>query len=179
MAVGTCRQAVQGRPQPFIDVHPPPAHYRRRCSTPSCTPQPAQVPKRAYTLQELRLNKIQPEQLLAPTDSTLSGVRNVLQVCRRNGGRLGGAMGSGRRFVHGGCSAAVRPGRSMQRTFLVCGRPRRRVAGAFGVTVVAALLTTFRCAPPSQCAGQLPGGPHCRVLCPSGGPLTARAGGGG
>ncbi|KAI3436155.1 hypothetical protein D9Q98_002212 [Chlorella vulgaris] len=39
----------------------------------------AQVPKRTYSLEELRLNKIQPEQLLAPKDSTLSGVRNVLQ----------------------------------------------------------------------------------------------------
>ncbi|PRW59629.1 stress regulated isoform 3 [Chlorella sorokiniana] len=38
-----------------------------------------QVPKRAYTLQELRLNKIQPEQFLAPKDTTLSGVRNVVQ----------------------------------------------------------------------------------------------------
>jgi hypothetical protein len=37
------------------------------------------VPKRTYSLEELRLNKIQPEQLLAPKDSTLSGVRNVLQ----------------------------------------------------------------------------------------------------
>ncbi len=40
----------------------------------------AQVPKRAYTLEELRLNKIQPERFLAPKDNTLSGVRNVLQV---------------------------------------------------------------------------------------------------
>ncbi len=39
-----------------------------------------QVPKRAYTLEELRLNKIQPERFLSPTDNTLSGVRNVLQV---------------------------------------------------------------------------------------------------
>lgn len=38
-----------------------------------------QVPKRTYSLAELRLNKIQPEQFLAPTDSTLSGVRNLLQ----------------------------------------------------------------------------------------------------
>ncbi|EFN53352.1 hypothetical protein CHLNCDRAFT_25833, partial [Chlorella variabilis] len=38
-----------------------------------------QTPKRTYTLAELRLNKIQPEEFLAPTDSTLSGVRNVVQ----------------------------------------------------------------------------------------------------
>lgn len=38
-----------------------------------------QVPKRIYTLEELRLNKIQPEQFLAPADNTLSGVRNLLQ----------------------------------------------------------------------------------------------------
>ncbi|KAL4423202.1 hypothetical protein ABPG77_000335 [Micractinium sp. CCAP 211/92] len=38
-----------------------------------------QVPKRTYSLAELRLNKIQPEQFLAPSDSTLSGVRNLLQ----------------------------------------------------------------------------------------------------
>jgi hypothetical protein len=43
------------------------------------------VPKRAYTLEELRLNRIQPEQFLAPSDATLSGVRNVLQ-----GGYLAG-----------------------------------------------------------------------------------------
>lgn len=40
---------------------------------------PLQTPKRTYTLAELRLNKIQPEEFLAPTDSTLSGVRNVVQ----------------------------------------------------------------------------------------------------
>lgn len=38
------------------------------------------MPKRAYSLQELRLNKISPEQFLAPKDTTLSGVRNVVQV---------------------------------------------------------------------------------------------------
>lgn len=37
------------------------------------------MPKRAYTLEELRLNKIQAEQFLAPQDTTLSGVRNVAQ----------------------------------------------------------------------------------------------------
>ncbi len=39
-----------------------------------------QVPKRAYSLQELRLNKIQPEQFLAPKDTTLGSVRNIVQV---------------------------------------------------------------------------------------------------
>ncbi len=39
-----------------------------------------QVPKRSYTLEELRLNKIQAEQLLSPTDETLSGVRTGLQA---------------------------------------------------------------------------------------------------
>jgi len=38
------------------------------------------VPKRSYTLEELRLNKIQAEQLLSPTDETLSGVRTGLQA---------------------------------------------------------------------------------------------------
>lgn len=52
----------------------------------------ASVPKRAYTLEELRLNKIQPEQFLAPTDTTLSGVRNVLQAR--------GAAGRRRRAGH-------------------------------------------------------------------------------
>ena len=46
--------------------------------TPSA--MPAQVPKRSYTLEELRLNKIQAEQLLSPTDETLSGVRTGLQA---------------------------------------------------------------------------------------------------
>jgi hypothetical protein len=39
-----------------------------------------QVPKRIYTLEELRLNKIEPEKLLSPQDNTLGNVRNVLQV---------------------------------------------------------------------------------------------------
>lgn len=38
-----------------------------------------QIPKRSYTLEELRLNKIESEQLLSPTDDTLSGVRSKLQ----------------------------------------------------------------------------------------------------
>ncbi len=38
------------------------------------------MPKRSYTLEELRLNKIQAEQLLSPTDETLSGVRTGLQA---------------------------------------------------------------------------------------------------
>lgn len=42
------------------------------------------MPKRAYTLEELRLNKIQTEKFLAPKDTTLSSVRNIVQVraCR-------------------------------------------------------------------------------------------------
>ncbi|GAB4821711.1 hypothetical protein N2152v2_008757 [Parachlorella kessleri] len=54
-----------------------------------------QVPKRAYTLEELRLNKIQPERFLSPTDNTLSGVRNVLQgafVVGLTAGYLGGVL---------------------------------------------------------------------------------------
>ena len=38
------------------------------------------MPKRAYTLEELRLNRIQPQQFLAPTDSTLNGVRTTVQA---------------------------------------------------------------------------------------------------
>ena len=41
---------------------------------------PLQIPKRSYTLEELRLNKIESEQLLSPTDDTLSGVRSSLQL---------------------------------------------------------------------------------------------------
>ena len=40
----------------------------------------AQVPKRIYTLEEMRLNKIEPTALLSPTDDTLNGVRTVLQA---------------------------------------------------------------------------------------------------
>ena len=39
----------------------------------------AQVPKRTYSLAELRLNRIQPEQFLSPKDATLDGVRSVAQ----------------------------------------------------------------------------------------------------
>ena len=39
-----------------------------------------QVPKRIYTLDELRLNKIEPESLLSPKDDSLNFVRNVAQV---------------------------------------------------------------------------------------------------
>lgn len=38
-----------------------------------------QVPKRIYTLEEMRLNKVEPTALLSPTDDTLNGVRAVLQ----------------------------------------------------------------------------------------------------
>jgi hypothetical protein len=39
----------------------------------------SQVPKRSYTLEELRLNKIEPKNFLSPEDSTLNGIRNILQ----------------------------------------------------------------------------------------------------
>lgn len=38
-----------------------------------------QVPKRTYTLDELRLNKIEPAKYLSPEDNTLNGVRNIMQ----------------------------------------------------------------------------------------------------
>ncbi|WIA23341.1 hypothetical protein OEZ85_000105 [Tetradesmus obliquus] len=38
-----------------------------------------QVPKRIYTIDELRLNKVEPEKLLSPTDDSLNYVRNVAQ----------------------------------------------------------------------------------------------------
>lgn len=38
------------------------------------------VPKRSYTLEELRLNKIDTREFLAPEDSTLDDVRNKLQL---------------------------------------------------------------------------------------------------
>lgn len=38
------------------------------------------VPKRAYTLEELRLNKIEPTAFLSPQDTTLNGVRTILQL---------------------------------------------------------------------------------------------------
>eukprot|EP00803_Ostreobium_quekettii_P000684 evm.model.scf_314EXC.9 EVM.evm.TU.scf_314EXC.9 scf_314EXC:40392-45191(-) len=38
-----------------------------------------QVPKRDYSLAELRLNKIEAEKLLAPVDNTVNGVRNTVQ----------------------------------------------------------------------------------------------------
>lgn len=40
----------------------------------------AQVPQRAYTLEELRLNKIEAEKFLSPVDSTLGSIRGNLQV---------------------------------------------------------------------------------------------------
>ena len=39
-----------------------------------------QVPKRIYSLEELRLNKIEAERFLSPADETLNTVRTVLQV---------------------------------------------------------------------------------------------------
>ena len=39
-----------------------------------------QIPKRLYTLEELRLNNVRPEEFLSPEDSTLNNVRTILQV---------------------------------------------------------------------------------------------------
>ncbi|KAK9840372.1 hypothetical protein WJX74_008554 [Apatococcus lobatus] len=39
-----------------------------------------QTPKRIYSLDELRLNKIEPEKLLSPQDTTIDSVRRTLQV---------------------------------------------------------------------------------------------------
>ena len=39
-----------------------------------------QVPKRQYTLEDLRLNRIEPARFLSPTDNTLTTVRTVLQA---------------------------------------------------------------------------------------------------
>ena len=36
--------------------------------------------KRNYTLEELRLNRIEPEKLLSPTEETLSRLKSSLQV---------------------------------------------------------------------------------------------------
>ncbi|KAF8056002.1 hypothetical protein HT031_006523 [Scenedesmus sp. PABB004] len=38
-----------------------------------------QVPKRIYTIEELRLNRIEPAKLLSPTDESLNAVRNAAQ----------------------------------------------------------------------------------------------------
>lgn len=115
-AFGKARQARAARcsshhlcsaSNPFMRALPPPAHqpsFRRRA---------AQVPKRAYSLEELRLNRIQPEQFLAPKDGTLSGVRNVLQ-----GGYLAGLTAAYLAHVvdltgivqaRGGCRPAAPP----------------------------------------------------------------------
>ena len=39
-----------------------------------------QIPKRIYSLEELRLNKIEAEKFLSPKDDTLSTVRTIVQV---------------------------------------------------------------------------------------------------
>lgn len=39
-----------------------------------------QVPKRLYTIEELRLNKIDPEKLLSPKDESVNAIRNQLQA---------------------------------------------------------------------------------------------------
>ena len=46
----------------------------------SCPKLAVQVPKQLYSLEDLRMNKIQPEALLAPTDDTLGKIRTGLQV---------------------------------------------------------------------------------------------------
>ena len=38
-----------------------------------------QVPKRIYTIEELRLNRIEPSALLSPSDESLNSVRNIAQ----------------------------------------------------------------------------------------------------
>lgn len=44
-----------------------------------------QVPQRQYTLQDLRLNKIEPVRFLSPTDSTLNKVRTTAQAALLSG----------------------------------------------------------------------------------------------
>ena len=39
-----------------------------------------QIPKRIYSLEELRLNKIEAEKFLSPKDDTLGTVRTLVQV---------------------------------------------------------------------------------------------------
>ena len=39
-----------------------------------------QVPKRKYTLEELRLNKIEPKNFLSPNDTSLNSIRTILQA---------------------------------------------------------------------------------------------------
>eukprot|EP01025_Chloroclados_australasicus_P027716 TRINITY_DN27439_c0_g1_i7.p2 TRINITY_DN27439_c0_g1~~TRINITY_DN27439_c0_g1_i7.p2 ORF type:complete len:165 (-),score=9.03 TRINITY_DN27439_c0_g1_i7:144-638(-) len=42
--------------------------------------QGRQIPKRTYTLEELKLNSIQPEKLLAPKDDTIIMIRNIARI---------------------------------------------------------------------------------------------------
>ncbi|KAI8475990.1 MAG: hypothetical protein J3K34DRAFT_4351 [Monoraphidium minutum] len=44
-----------------------------------------QLPKQLYTIEELRLNKVEPEKLLAPNDETLARVRNITQAAAAAG----------------------------------------------------------------------------------------------
>jgi len=37
------------------------------------------VPKRIYTLEEMRLNKVEPTALLSPTDETINGIKSIAQ----------------------------------------------------------------------------------------------------
>jgi hypothetical protein len=51
----------------------------------------AGVPKRAYTMEELRLNKIETKDFLAPEDATLNGVRTAAQAAFAAGALAAGA----------------------------------------------------------------------------------------
>jgi hypothetical protein len=50
-----------------------------------------QLPKRIYTIDELRLNKVEPSKLLSPKDESLNTVRNITQVGQRLRGRAAAA----------------------------------------------------------------------------------------
>jgi hypothetical protein len=87
-----------------------------------------QVPKRIYTLEEMRLNKVEPTALLSPTDDTLNGVRTVLQ-----------ASGAQRRHCSYACRLAPHARSPCRNTDIFC-RPagrrssRRRSAVLWGGT---------------------------------------------
>ena len=51
-----------------------------------CAHPPPQVPQRSYTLDDLRLHKIDTSRFLSPKDSTLSGIRQGLQLAALLGG---------------------------------------------------------------------------------------------
>jgi hypothetical protein len=64
----------------------------------------ARVPRRQYTLADLRLNKIDPPAVLSPTDATLNGVRDKLTLFAGAGAV---AWGAGTRPSAGAALAAV------------------------------------------------------------------------